>query len=212
MRSALAGKCRLPLTQNGSNSHAKLPIAPARAWGRWMPHSRIMRSGPPKRSPGPDGINWLGDVSLVTRPSDADGCVPLCPSLRAPSDDWNETAASPSLHLQRLSMMPRTNRRRRLNLPHVLRDYTCMGSAVPWGARLAVAHANSQTPGHWRPTRDGSRMGVGSEMGSHSCWKHVATFESECFGTLCFFSVFLLLLCIFPSGRRWQPWARMPFQ
>ena len=165
-----------------------------------------------------EAITWAGRHQLAGRCQPRHPSVrcrwmlPLCPSLRALPDDWNETAASPSLHLQRLSMMPRTNRRRRLNLPHVLRDYTCMGSAVPWGARLAVAHANSQTPGHWRPTRDGSRMGVGSEMGSHSCWKHVATFESECFGTLCFFSVFLLLLCIFPSGRRWQPWARMPFQ
>ena len=43
-----------------------------------------MRSGPPKRSPGPDGINWLGDVSLVTRPSDADGCCPCAlPCVRS---------------------------------------------------------------------------------------------------------------------------------
>lgn len=162
MRSALAGKCRLPLTQNGSNSHAKLPIAPARAWGRWMPHSRIMRSGPPKRSPGPDGINWLGDVSLVTRPSDADGCVPLCPSLRAPSDDWNETAASPSLHLQRLSMMPRTNRRRRLNLPHVLRDD---GLRRPMGCQTGRGSREQPDAGSLAPDRRGKSNGSGKRDG-----------------------------------------------
>ena len=87
-----------PLAQNGSNSHAKLPAACGPACVGEMPHSRIMRSGPPKRS------RWAGRHQLAGRcqphhPSVR--CrwnVPLCTSLCAPPDDWNETAACIAIH------------------------------------------------------------------------------------------------------------------
>ena len=162
MRFAQTGKCRLPLAQNGSNSHANyLPplVDPPCAWGRCR---TLASCGLGRREAITwDIVNWLGDFRLVTRPSDED--VPLCRCLRAP-DDWNDTRTLQGL--QGPSMMPRTNKQGRLNLPHVLvRD---KGPTISWMTGIPDwpwAHANSQTPGHCRPTCEGNRTGMGSEMG-----------------------------------------------